>query len=711
MRILKLPAALAIVVLSACTSNAPTSTSPQPGTPNANVARAKRDALAPILKKWVTLEAQQGHPKLELSSLAAADKDERRLLSRSISRLASPGARSLTEALLLDEDPEVAGWAAFGLGQNCTGRETAAVGSLTLRVARESKEHARVNPFFADAASDAIARCGGPKAEAVLRSWLETDLSESATRALFRLATANGTLEEPTLVALLGRAPEHPSAILPFARLHIQSSNICRRLIALTRDLVASRDPLKALPAARALGACGGAATAQLQSLLLDQAAGVPARSEALRSLLKVQKAAAPAVILLLEPLAARGAFADLAFLNSPEFGLAKAALAGLSEVPKGKEQLLQTLSQLPLTPGEGKSPSPLDLRKIWLRCQAAELLAHARGTLPNNCAQGHHTDLEALAKLEVLAQRDLDKKAETLLEASLRSEHLTVRERALQVLSRHRDLKATERALIAALTSESSGMITEAAYALTASAGTERTLDEPRPSASPALAKALTSAFSSLDAGASEGRIALIEAAAAYGVLSFVPSLEKLCTSPIFALRTSAERQLRILGDSTRSCTKWQAAPAPAELASLPQAPVTVKLETDQGELRLILDPRVAPLAVARIIRLVEQGAWNGIQVQRVVPGFVVQFGDVDGDGYQGPSLPPLHSELSPVPFGSLEVGMALAGRDTGTNEVFVTLAPAPHLLGDFPWVGRAEGAFSSLIEGDRIQKASILR
>ena len=72
-------------------------------------------------------------------------------------------------------------------------------------------------------------------------------------------------------------------------------------------------------------------------------------------------------------------------------------------------------------------------------------------------------------------------------------------------------------------------------------------------------------------------------------------------------------------------------------------------------------------------------------------MPGFVAQLGDPDGDGYGG-SGTSLRCETSPVPFAHLDVGMALAGRDTGSSQFFVTLARTPHLDGEYTRVGHAE-------------------
>jgi cyclophilin family peptidyl-prolyl cis-trans isomerase len=91
------------------------------------------------------------------------------------------------------------------------------------------------------------------------------------------------------------------------------------------------------------------------------------------------------------------------------------------------------------------------------------------------------------------------------------------------------------------------------------------------------------------------------------------------------------------------------------------------------------------------------------------VVPGFVVQFGDPEGDGYGGAGRQPLPNEDSPRVFEPLGVGVALAGPDTGSSQLFVTLGPYPHLDGSYPLVGRAGGNWDRLAVGDVIHKTTV--
>jgi len=123
----------------------------------------------------------------------------------------------------------------------------------------------------------------------------------------------------------------------------------------------------------------------------------------------------------------------------------------------------------------------------------------------------------------------------------------------------------------------------------------------------------------------------------------------------------------------------------------------------------QLHLDPTFAPVAVTRIVQLARNRFYDDMAVHRVVPGFVVQFGDKQGDGYGGAGLEALRCENTPVAFRQGVVGMALGGRDTGSSQIFVTLADSPHLNGEYAVVGTATGPWDVLTEGDRINKVTI--
>jgi cyclophilin family peptidyl-prolyl cis-trans isomerase/HEAT repeat protein len=113
------------------------------------------------------------------------------------------------------------------------------------------------------------------------------------------------------------------------------------------------------------------------------------------------------------------------------------------------------------------------------------------------------------------------------------------------------------------------------------------------------------------------------------------------------------------------------------------------VLITTRYGKIELVLDVVDAPLTSMAFVRLAQAGFYNGLTFHRVVPGFVVQGGDPRGDGYGGPGST-MRCEYNQLPFGRGAVGMALAGKDTGGSQFFITIEPQPHLDGAFTQFGR---------------------
>jgi cyclophilin family peptidyl-prolyl cis-trans isomerase len=112
----------------------------------------------------------------------------------------------------------------------------------------------------------------------------------------------------------------------------------------------------------------------------------------------------------------------------------------------------------------------------------------------------------------------------------------------------------------------------------------------------------------------------------------------------------------------------------------------------------------------VTRVSDLARAGYYDGIVVHRVVPGFVAQLGAPQGDGFGGPEgKPALRCETSPVAFAPMTVGVALAGRDTGSSQIFVMQGRYPHLDGLYPEIGTAAGPWATLAEGDIVRKVSV--
>jgi len=317
---------------------------------------------------------------------------------------------------------------------------------------------------------------------------------------------------------------------------------------------------------------------------------------------------------------------------------------------------------------------------------------------------------------------------------AIVKSSHVRVREAAIEAIGRHPELTDAARAALAeALTSEAPGIVATAADIVQAHPDRAMVLAErerrnaldpsaPPPSANPfreidhAVAMALTTALARPWAeDLVETRSIVLDAAAAVRLPAAHDAAAKACHDSNVTVREHATKDLRALGDSTRTCAAQEPPPfvgdggqGSIDVPPLPGGPVKVTFETDAGELKIVFEPTLAPRAVARFVALARSGFYKGILVHRVVPGFVAQFGDPEGDGYGG-SGALLRCETSPVPFGPLDVGVALSGRDTGSSQLFVTLARYPHLDGDYTLVGHAEGDWAALAEGDVIHDVKV--
>jgi peptidyl-prolyl cis-trans isomerase A (cyclophilin A) len=121
------------------------------------------------------------------------------------------------------------------------------------------------------------------------------------------------------------------------------------------------------------------------------------------------------------------------------------------------------------------------------------------------------------------------------------------------------------------------------------------------------------------------------------------------------------------------------------------------VTLHTNHGDIVIKLFPNHAPKTVANFIGLArgtkeyrnpETGAkttgrfYDGLTFHRVIPGFMIQGGDPQGDGRGGPGYTfadEFHPELQfDRPY---LLAMANAGPGTNGSQFFITVGPTPHL------------------------------
>jgi len=140
------------------------------------------------------------------------------------------------------------------------------------------------------------------------------------------------------------------------------------------------------------------------------------------------------------------------------------------------------------------------------------------------------------------------------------------------------------------------------------------------------------------------------------------------------------------------------------------------VEIVTSRGPMVFELLPAEAPLHVHNFLALVEREHYQGTTFHRVVPDFVIQGGDVRGDGngatpWRGSSL---RNEFTPRTYDRGCLGMPRhADPDSGGSQFFVTHRPTPHLDGRYTIFGllRSGGDVLDRIEiGDTILEVRIL-
>jgi cyclophilin family peptidyl-prolyl cis-trans isomerase len=150
-----------------------------------------------------------------------------------------------------------------------------------------------------------------------------------------------------------------------------------------------------------------------------------------------------------------------------------------------------------------------------------------------------------------------------------------------------------------------------------------------------------------------------------------------------------------------------------PARTAA-PRA-VALRVETTAGTFTIDLTRAPSPIAQAHLVALARARFFEGLAWHRIVPGFVAQTGDPRGDGYGGPGYT-MPCEWSNLVYGRGTVGIALAGRDTGGSQWFVTTSPQPHLDGRYTVVGHiAEGpggmdVVDALLPADTILRVEVV-
>jgi len=129
------------------------------------------------------------------------------------------------------------------------------------------------------------------------------------------------------------------------------------------------------------------------------------------------------------------------------------------------------------------------------------------------------------------------------------------------------------------------------------------------------------------------------------------------------------------------------------AELADLDDGKKhLVVVDTNKGSFTFELATKISPCTTASIAGLIGKGFFDGLTFHRIVPGFVIQGGDPQGDGTGGPGYSTVDAPPSDTKYVKGLVAMAKAGNEpagTSGSQFFVVtgddvqLDPAYAVLG----------------------------
>ena len=137
------------------------------------------------------------------------------------------------------------------------------------------------------------------------------------------------------------------------------------------------------------------------------------------------------------------------------------------------------------------------------------------------------------------------------------------------------------------------------------------------------------------------------------------------------------------------------------------------VKFEMeDGGVITAELYPEIAPNTVNNFIALANSGFYDGVIFHRVIPGFMIQGGDPDGNGTGGPGYE-IRGEFTANGFkndlkhtlGVLSMARTMI-PDSAGSQFFIMVADAPHLDGQYAGFGKITENAQAAIDISRVNR-----
>jgi peptidyl-prolyl cis-trans isomerase B (cyclophilin B) len=148
------------------------------------------------------------------------------------------------------------------------------------------------------------------------------------------------------------------------------------------------------------------------------------------------------------------------------------------------------------------------------------------------------------------------------------------------------------------------------------------------------------------------------------------------------------------------------------AELADLEDGKThSVVVDTNKGSFTFELATDISPCTTAAFAGLVQKGFFDGLTFHRIVPDFVIQGGDPQGNGMGGPGYTTVDAPPQDTTYDKGLVAMAKAGNEpagTSGSQFFVVTGGDVGLPPDYAVLGRVTDGLDVVEEIGKLGNAS---
>jgi peptidyl-prolyl cis-trans isomerase B (cyclophilin B) len=136
-----------------------------------------------------------------------------------------------------------------------------------------------------------------------------------------------------------------------------------------------------------------------------------------------------------------------------------------------------------------------------------------------------------------------------------------------------------------------------------------------------------------------------------------------------------------------------------------------SVAVKTSKGDFTFDLATKISPCTTASFAGLVDKGFFDGLTFHRIVPGFVIQGGDPEGNGMGGPGYAVVDKPPSDTQYKKGLVAMAKTQAEpagTSGSQFFVVTSDAVSLPPDYAVLGDVTEGMDVVEKIGKLGKAS---